>query len=96
MRTLLLGIDSGTQSTKALVVNAADGQVVGAGAQAYDLLPNLPPGGKEQHPHNLGATQPPPAIRSAMRQAKAVAAEIKAIGVSDNSMVSCRWTKPAR
>ena len=81
MRTLLLGIDSGTQSTKALVVNAADGQVVGAGAQAYDLLPNLPPGAKEQHPHTWrDATAT--AIRSAMRQAKAVAAEIKAIGVS--------------
>ena len=81
MRTLLLGIDSGTQSTKALIVNAADGQVVGAGAQAYDLIPNLPPGAKEQHPHTWrDATGT--AIRSAMRQAKAVAAEIKAIGVS--------------
>jgi len=81
MRTLLLGIDSGTQSTKALVVNAADGQVLGAGAQAYDLIPNLPPGAKEQHPHTWrDATAA--AIRSAMRQAKAVAAEVKAIGVS--------------
>jgi len=81
MRQLLIGIDSGTQSTKALVVNAADGQVLGTGAQAYDLIPNLPPGAKEQHPHTWrDATAA--AIRSAMRQAKAVAAEVKAIGVS--------------
>jgi xylulokinase len=81
MRQLLIGIDSGTQSTKALVVNAADGQVLGAGSQTYDLLPNLPPGAKEQHPHTWREAAAA-AIRSAMRQAKAVAAEVKAIGVS--------------
>src|SRR6185436_21173868 len=81
MRTLILGIDSGTQSTKALVVNADDGQVLGAGAQTYDLIPDLPPGAKEQHPHTWREATGT-AIRSAMRQAKAVAAEIKAIGVS--------------
>jgi sugar (pentulose or hexulose) kinase len=51
MRTLLLGIDSGTQSTKVLVVNARDGKVLASAATAYDLIPNLPPGAKEQHPH---------------------------------------------
>src|ERR1051325_9212494 len=81
MRTLLIGVDSGTQSTKALVVDANDGRVLGAGSQAYDLIPNLPPGAKEQHPHTWrDATAA--AIRSALRQAKAVAAEVKAIGVS--------------
>jgi len=44
MRTLVLGIDSGTQSTKALVIDARSGAVLGAGAQAYGLLPNLPAG----------------------------------------------------
>src|SRR5881628_3710215 len=81
MRTLLLGIDSGTQSTKVLVVDARDGKVLSSAAQAYDLIPNLPPGAKEQHPHTWrDATAA--AIRSALRQAKAVAAEVKAIGVS--------------
>src|SRR6266705_2608181 len=81
MRTLLLGIDSGTQSTKVLVVDARDGKVLAAAAQEYDLIPNLPPGAKEQHPHTWrDATAA--AIRSALRQAKAVAAEVKAIGVS--------------
>ena len=51
MRTLILGIDSGTQSAKAVVVDARDGKVVASAAQEYGLIPNLPPGAKEQHPH---------------------------------------------
>jgi xylulokinase len=81
MRTLIVGIDSGTQSTKVLVVDAKDGKVVASAAQEYDLIPNLPPGAKEQHPHTWrDATAS--AMRRALRQAKAVAAEVKALGVS--------------
>ncbi len=81
MRTLLIGIDSGTQSTKALVVDAKNGKVLGSGVQTYDLIPDLPPGAKEQHPHTWrDATAA--AIRQALRGAKANAAEVKAIGVS--------------
>jgi xylulokinase len=81
MRTLLLGIDSGTQSTKVLVVDARDGKVLASAAQEYDLIPNLSPGAKEQHPHTWrDATAS--GIRRALRQAKAVASEVKAIGVS--------------
>lgn len=81
MRTLILGVDSGTQSTKVLAVDSRDGKVVGTGSQAYDLLPNLPPGAKEQHPHTWrDATAA--AIRQALRQAKALSADVLAIGVS--------------
>jgi len=81
MRELLIGIDSGTQSTKVLVVDSRDGKVLASAAQAYDLIPNLPPGHKEQHPHTWrDATAA--AIRSSMRQARATAAEVKAIGIS--------------
>ena len=81
MRTLLLGIDSGTQSTKVIVMDANTGNVLGTGAQAYDLIPNLPPGAKEQHPHTWrDATAK--GIRQALRAAKATASEVKAIGVS--------------
>jgi len=81
MRTLLLGIDSGTQSTKALVVDAKDGRVLGAGSQAYDLIPDLPAGAKEQHPHTWREATAA-AIRQAMRNAKAGPSDVKAIGVS--------------
>ncbi|MGH7970648.1 MAG: FGGY family carbohydrate kinase, partial [Limisphaerales bacterium] len=81
MRTLLLGVDSGTQSTKVLVVDAKDGKVLAAATQEYELLPDLPPGAKEQHPHTWREATAS-GIRRALRQARAVAAEVKAIGVS--------------
>src|SRR5258705_1162500 len=81
MRELLLGIDSGTQSTKVVVMDARNGKVLASGAQAYDLIPNLPPGAKEQHRHTwrdaTGA-----AMRQALRAARASGSEVKAIGVS--------------
>ncbi len=81
MRTLLLGIDSGTQSTKALVVDAKTGKVLGAASQGYDLIPGLPPGAKEQHPKTwVDATAK--AIKQALKAAKAKGSEVKAIGVS--------------
>jgi xylulokinase len=81
MRTLLIGIDSGTQSTKALVVEAKSGKVLGAASVGYDLIPNLPPGAKEQHPRTwLDATAK--AIKGALKQAKEKASEVVAIGVS--------------
>ena len=81
MRTLVLGVDSGTQSTKVLVVNARDGTVAGEATQAYGLIPGLPPGAKEQHPHTWrdAARQ---AIQDALKEAKASAQEVAAIGVS--------------
>ncbi len=81
MRTLLIGIDSGTQSTKALVVDTRDGKVLAAASQAYDLIPSLPPGAKEQHPHTWREAAGS-AMRQALRQAKASASEVRAIGVS--------------
>ena len=81
MRTLLLGIDSGTQSTKVLIVDAKTGKVLSAAAQSYDLIPDLPPGAKEQHPHTWrDATAK--AIKQALKSAKAEVGEVKAIGVS--------------
>ncbi|MFO1477261.1 MAG: xylulokinase [Verrucomicrobiota bacterium] len=81
MRTLVIGIDSGTQSTKALVVDANTGKALASASEAYGLIADLPPGAKEQHPHTWrDATAS--AIRRALRQAKASAAEVKAIGVS--------------
>jgi D-xylulose kinase len=81
MRTLVIGIDSGTQSTKALVVDARNGRVVGEGSQAYGLIPKLPPGAKEQHPQTWkDATSA--AIRQALKAASATPGEVVSIGVS--------------
>jgi xylulokinase len=81
MRSLVIGIDSGTQSTKVLVVDGSSGKVVGEGAKSYGLIPDLPPGAKEQHP----ATWREAAglsIKVALKAARARAGEVKAIGVS--------------
>ena len=80
-RSLLIGIDSGTQSTKALVVEAKSGRVLGSGSAAYDLIAGLPAGAKEQDPKAwIDATTT--AIRAALKQASARAGEVVAIGVS--------------
>ena len=80
-RSLLIGIDSGTQSTKALVVDAKTGAVLGQGSGGHDLIEGLPAGAKEQHPAQwISATTR--AIRAALKEAKASATEVVAIGVS--------------
>jgi len=81
MRELVIGIDSGTQSTKVLVVDANNGKVLGEGAKAHRLIGGLPAGAKEQHPADwIDATQA--GIRAALKQARATAGEVRAIGVS--------------
>lgn len=81
MRNLLIGIDSGTQSTKVLVVDAKSGKVLGEAAQSYDLIPNLPAGAKEQHPESWrDATSK--CIKKALKAAKAKGSEVRAIGIS--------------
>ncbi|MBK8100412.1 MAG: xylulokinase [Planctomycetes bacterium] len=47
---LFCGLDVGTQSTKALVVDVATGTVVARAQHGYGLIPGLPPGHLEQHP----------------------------------------------
>src|SRR5260221_716007 len=48
--TLLLGLDVGTQGTKALLVDAEKCEVVARASASYGLIEGLPPGAAEQHP----------------------------------------------
>src|SRR3954471_22542968 len=81
MRALLIGIDSGTQSTKVLVVDAKSGKVLGSASEAYGLIPNLPAGAKEQEPE-VWRKATAKAMGKALKRAKARRGEVKAIGVS--------------
>ncbi|MCP5522450.1 MAG: xylulokinase [Verrucomicrobiales bacterium] len=81
MRTLVVGIDSGTQSTKALVLDVTRKRVVGNASQPHGLIAGLPPGAKEQHPHTWRDAMAK-VIKTALKEAKASATEVKAIGVS--------------
>src|SRR5947207_780000 len=47
---LCLGIDSGTQSTKALVLDIETGEVVAFAQHSYGIIEGLPPGHVEQEP----------------------------------------------
>ncbi len=80
-RTWVIGVDSGTQSTKALVVDARDGRVQGTGAAAYGLLPGLPAGAKEQDP-GVWVKALVKSVKAALAAAGAAAGEVVAISVS--------------
>jgi xylulokinase len=47
-----LGIDSGTQSTKAILLDVESGEIVATGQRSYELIAGLPPGHLEQHPQD--------------------------------------------
>ena len=81
MRELYIGIDSGTQSTKSLVVDGKNGKVLGSAQRGYPLISGLPAGAKEQHPEDWRRATAT-TIKAALKQAKASAAEVKGIGVS--------------
>ncbi len=51
-REFTIGIDVGTQGTKAVAVDLSDTRVIGRAAVGYDLIPDLGPGTAEQHPES--------------------------------------------
>ncbi|MCX7824417.1 MAG: xylulokinase [Verrucomicrobiae bacterium] len=81
MADYFIGIDSGTQSTKAIVVDARNGRVVGAAAKAHGLIPKLPPGHKEQHP-KAWIDAVVASVRGALKTAKVNPRDVRGIGVS--------------
>ncbi|MBN1938762.1 MAG: xylulokinase [Candidatus Aminicenantes bacterium] len=50
MGATVIGVDSGTQGVKAVVVDVDSGRVVGRGRAPHDSVPGLPPGASEQDP----------------------------------------------
>src|SRR5690606_37457081 len=75
-----IGIDSGTQSTKALVCRE-DGAVVGRGQAPHELISGLPLGHKEQHPSTwIEALKT--AIDQASRESDINPRDVAAIGVA--------------
>ncbi|MSR61286.1 MAG: xylulokinase [Planctomycetes bacterium] len=77
MTDLFLGLDVGTQGTKALLVD--ERAIVGRAASAYELLPDLPPGAAEQHPETWWS-----AVRACVRELgqSVDLARVRGIGVS--------------
>jgi xylulokinase len=78
---LSLGIDSGTQSTKTVVLDFETGQIIASAQSAYNLIEGLPPGHLEQHPQTwidaVDAT-----VRECLEKIGPRKKEIAGIGVS--------------
>jgi xylulokinase len=79
MAPLYLGLDVGTQGTKALVYDPAAKKILGFGSHGYGLLPSDRPGCAEQHPSTWieGVCN---AVREALKGVDASA--VKAVAVS--------------
>ena len=81
MTQYFIGIDSGTQSTKTIILDAESGYVIASASASYDLLPNLPAGHKEQHPSAWIAAVKS-TISAALAKARIDRNQVKGIGVS--------------
>ena len=77
--SLYLGIDSGTQSTKAIVLDLTTGRIIGTGRASHQLIAGLPPGHMEQHPQEW-VTAMEDAIGQALQTVDRSA--VRGIGVS--------------
>ncbi len=76
-----IGIDSGTQGTKALVIDGESGEVLGRGYAPHAMIGGLGPGASEQDPESWIAALET-ALGEALGAARVPPAEVVAIGVS--------------
>ena len=78
---LTLGIDSGTKSTRALVLDIESGKVVAFAQETYGTIEGLPPGHVEQDPH-IWIEAAEQTVAACLEKIGARRSEIKAVGVS--------------
>lgn len=81
MGQYFIGVDSGTQGTKAVVMDGATGKIKSTATASYGMLPNLKNGAKEQHPKVWTAALEK-TVSQAVASAGVKASEIKGIGIS--------------
>ena len=78
---IFIGIDSGTQSTKAIALDLESGAIIAQSQQGYDLIDGLPAGHLEQRPQDwieaVDAT-----VSDCLQQLGDRKRELKGIGVS--------------
>jgi xylulokinase len=76
-----VGVDSGTQGTKVLVIEAETGKVLGRGSAPHAMIPGLKPGENEQDPRSW-AKALETALEQALREANIDPMRVSALGVS--------------
>ena len=79
--SLFIGIDSGTQSTKAVVLDLASRKVIAEARAPHSLIAGLPAGHMEQHPAEWAAALER-TVAEVVKKIGERAAEIRGIGVS--------------
>ncbi len=80
-RTVFVGVDSGTQSTKVLLVDGEAGEVLAAAAAPHAMIDGLPPGHLEQQPGDwFDALEA--ALSRGLADADVEPETVRAIGVS--------------
>jgi D-xylulose kinase len=81
MSKYFIGIDSGTQSTKTLLVDGETGRVAARASASYELLEGLPAGYKEQNPSDwIQAVST--TIARVIRESGVDSKQVRGIGVS--------------
>ncbi len=81
MKSYYIGVDCGTQSTKAVVMDGQTGAILGSASETYDLIPGLPAGHKEQHPETwIKAVKH--CVQKAVKLSHVDRNKIKGIGIS--------------
>ena len=73
---LTIGVDSGTQSTKAIVWDRESGTVVAQAQAPHKLIPGLRPGNMEQHPADWGT-----ALESVLAEVLAEVDRSRVVGI---------------
>jgi xylulokinase len=78
---LTIGIDSGTQSTKSVILDTESGAILASAQRSYGFVEDLPPGHMEQDPQ-LWINAVDGTIRECLAQVGGRKDEVRAIGVS--------------
>jgi xylulokinase len=78
---IAIGVDSGTRSTKVLLVDFETGRVLGRGRADHAMVPDLPPHASEQHP-SMWVAAFEEALGEALRVSSVDPADVAALGVS--------------
>jgi xylulokinase len=76
-----VGIDSGTQGTKAIVVDFDSGRVLGRGYAPHTMIPGLGPGASEQDPATWVRAMEK-ALAAALRESRVEPRSVVSLGVS--------------
>ncbi|MES2709818.1 MAG: xylulokinase [Verrucomicrobiota bacterium] len=78
---LFIGLDSGTQSTKAVVLDYETGSIVAHASEKYECIAGLPPGHMEQHPRSWTEAVDK-TVESCLEQLGSRRSGVRGIGVS--------------